>query len=135
MEKETQKTQIPVINIINRYGLSLLLVASLLVIYVNMLFDGDLITPFFFNELEITERSYLFKLGQRLSFSVLCFVIWKISEGNLKWTAFLLTVYWLVESCEFVMYYNTVWKSPHWIVFSVLLIAGFVRNERVRGKN
>lgn len=121
--------------IIERYILPIMiLVGSLVVIYYNMLVDGR--HGFIFIDETITNRYYWYQIGERVSFMILSFVICYLTTDNLRWASILLFIYWLVDLIEFVGWYNTTPKYIHWIVFSVLLVYGFWKNDksRVRGK-
>lgn len=114
---------------LKNYGLPFLMAFSLFAIYVNMLHFIPDKAGFLYVDEVINGRHYFYKLGIRFSFCVIFFVIFTISSENIKWTSFLLLLYWFIEIVEFVGWYNTTPKWGHWWVLFGLWTTGIFYNE------
>lgn len=124
-------------RLVSKYYLSLALIFSLLIIYACMLVDkNETFRPFLFLETEVRERYYFYTIGSYLSYAVLSFVIFKLSDRLLKWTALILTAYWIAITIDFIGWYNTTYKGYYWIVLTALFVGGIIYNDkgRIRGK-
>jgi len=123
-----------------KYSLVALLFCISLIVYFNHMVAPDYNVPILMIDKivigdeqyapEVLGKKYAWDLSIRIAGAITFFIAFMVSKSILfRWLFMWLFIFGVLECFEYVLFYNTLSKEPHFITFVMISIYGILKYE------